>query len=51
MFPGDISSAAFFMVLAAIKPSSRIIIKNVSLNPGRTGVIKVFKKNGSKDYG
>ncbi|MFA5276129.1 MAG: 3-phosphoshikimate 1-carboxyvinyltransferase [Candidatus Omnitrophota bacterium] len=46
--PGDISSAAFFMVLAIIIPGSRIIIKGLSLNPGRTGVIKVLKRMGAK---
>jgi 3-phosphoshikimate 1-carboxyvinyltransferase len=42
--PGDISSASFFMVLAAIIPDSRIVIKNVSLNPTRAGVINVLKR-------
>ena len=37
---GDISSAAFFMVAAAIIPNSSIIIKNVGINPTRTGIIK-----------
>lgn len=44
--PGDISSAAFFMVAAAILPGSEIIIKNVSLNPSRSGVISVLKRMG-----
>ncbi|PIQ86757.1 MAG: 3-phosphoshikimate 1-carboxyvinyltransferase [Candidatus Omnitrophica bacterium CG11_big_fil_rev_8_21_14_0_20_43_6] len=42
--PGDISSAAFFIVLAAIIPKSRIIIEHSSLNPGRIGIIKVLKR-------
>jgi 3-phosphoshikimate 1-carboxyvinyltransferase len=42
--PGDISSAAFFIVLAAIIPGSHLVIKNVSLNPLRTGVLKVLKR-------
>lgn len=46
--PGDISSAAFFMVAAAIVPGSEVVIKNVSLNPSRTGVIKVLKRMGVK---
>ena len=41
---GDISSAAFFMVMAAIVPNSEIIIKNVGLNPTRTGILDVFEK-------
>ena len=45
--PGDISSAAFFMVLAAIIPGSRILIKNISLNPTRAGIINVLKRMGA----
>jgi 3-phosphoshikimate 1-carboxyvinyltransferase len=45
--PGDISSAAFFMVLAAIVPDSEVLIKNVSLNPTRIGVIRVLKRMGA----
>jgi 3-phosphoshikimate 1-carboxyvinyltransferase len=45
--PGDISSAAFFMVAASIIPGSKIRIKNVSLNPGRVGIIKVLKRMGA----
>jgi 3-phosphoshikimate 1-carboxyvinyltransferase len=41
--PGDISSAAFFMVAAAITPGSDILIKNVGVNPTRTGVIDVLR--------
>ena len=41
---GDISSAAFFMVMTAIVPDSEIIIKNVGLNPTRTGILDVFDK-------
>lgn len=43
---GDISSAAFFMAAALIVPDSDIIIKNVGLNPTRTGVLDVFKAMG-----
>lgn len=42
--PGDISSAAFFMVLGAILPDSEIVIKNVGVNPTRTGIIDVMQK-------
>lgn len=45
--PGDISSASFFMVLAAILPDSEILIKNVSLNPSRAGIIRVLKRMGA----
>ncbi len=44
--PGDISSATFFMIAAAIVPGSSILIRKVSLNPSRIGVIKVLKKMG-----
>ncbi|MDD5662601.1 MAG: 3-phosphoshikimate 1-carboxyvinyltransferase, partial [Candidatus Omnitrophica bacterium] len=45
--PGDISSAAFFMVAASIIPGSKILIKNVGLNPGRIGILKVLKRMGA----
>lgn len=41
---GDISSAAFFMVASAIVPNSSVIIKNVGINPTRTGILDVFKQ-------
>lgn len=43
---GDISSAAFFIVAGLITPNSDIIIKNVGLNPTRTGILEVVKKMG-----
>lgn len=45
--PGDISSAAFFLVAGAIIPESEIILKNVGLNPTRTGIIEVMQKMGA----
>jgi 3-phosphoshikimate 1-carboxyvinyltransferase len=45
--PGDISSASFFIVLATILPGSRILIKNVNLNPSRMGIIRVLKRMGA----
>ena len=45
--PGDISSAAFFMVLGAIMPNSVITITNVGINPTRTGIIDVLKDMGA----
>lgn len=43
---GDISSAAFFIVAGLIVPNSDFIIKNVGLNPTRTGIIDVVEKMG-----
>jgi len=45
--PSDISSAAFFMVAAAIVPGSDILIRNVGVNPTRTGVIDILKQMGA----
>ncbi|HRN26473.1 MAG: 3-phosphoshikimate 1-carboxyvinyltransferase [Ignavibacteriaceae bacterium] len=45
--PGDISSAAFYIVLTLLTPNSELLIKNVSLNPTRTGFIDVLKKMGA----
>lgn len=44
--PGDISSAAFFMVGAMITPSSELLIKDVGVNPTRTGIIDILRKMG-----
>ena len=46
--PGDISSAAFMIILALISKNSKIIIKNVLLNPTRTGILDVLKKMKAK---
>lgn len=45
--PGDISSAAFFMVAAAITKNSEVVLKNVGLNSTRTGIIEVMKAMGA----
>lgn len=45
--PGDISSAAFWMVAAAASPGQQITLKNVGLNKTRTGVIAVLLKMGA----
>lgn len=45
---GDISSAAFFIVAGLIVPNSEIILKNVGLNPTRTGILDVVEKMGAK---
>ena len=46
--PGDISSSAFFMVLTTLTNNSKLLIKNVNINPSRTGVIVILKKMGAK---
>jgi 3-phosphoshikimate 1-carboxyvinyltransferase len=45
--PGDISSAAFFLVAGLIVPNSEITIKNVGLNETRTGILDVLKAMGA----
>ena len=45
--PGDISSAAFFLVGAAIVPGSELVIENVGINPTRTGVIEILRLMGT----
>ena len=45
--PGDISSAAFFLVAGCVMPNSEIEIKNVGINPTRTGIIDVLKEMGA----
>lgn len=41
--PGDISSAAFWLVGAAITPGSELVIENVGVNPTRTGVLEALQ--------
>lgn len=45
--PGDISSAAFFLVAGAIVPNSEITLLNVGLNPTRTGIMDVLEAMGA----
>ena len=45
--PGDISSAAFWMVAAAALPGSEVIIEHVGLNPSRTGIIDMLQRMGA----
>ncbi len=45
--PGDISSAAFWMVAASIIPGSELLLKNVGVNDTRTGIIDVMKAMGA----
>jgi len=44
--PSDISSSAFFIVLTALSKNSELTIKNVNINPSRTGIITILKKMG-----
>jgi 3-phosphoshikimate 1-carboxyvinyltransferase len=46
LIPGDISSAAYFIVAGLITPNSCITIKNVGINPTRDGIIEVVKQMG-----
>ncbi|AZR74186.1 3-phosphoshikimate 1-carboxyvinyltransferase [Anoxybacter fermentans] len=46
--PGDISSAAFFITAGLITSGSEILLKNVGLNPTRSGFIEVVKKMGGE---
>ncbi len=46
--PGDISSAAFFIVFGLLAKSGSILIQNIGLNPARTGVISVLTEMGGK---
>ncbi len=45
--PGDISGAAFFIVLAAVTPGALLTVENVGLNPTRTGVLDVLQAMGA----
>ncbi|MDO5142220.1 MAG: 3-phosphoshikimate 1-carboxyvinyltransferase [Eubacteriales bacterium] len=45
--PGDISSAAFFLVAGAIVPGSELTIKNVGINPTRTGILDALREMGA----
>ncbi|WP_157023273.1 3-phosphoshikimate 1-carboxyvinyltransferase [Companilactobacillus ginsenosidimutans] len=44
--PGDISSAAYWLVAGLITPNSKLTIKNVGVNPTRIGIIKVLQDMG-----
>lgn len=46
--PGDISSAAFFLVAGAIVPNSKITLQKVGLNPTRTGILDVLNDMGAQ---
>ena len=44
--PSDISSGAFFIVLTALSDNSKLLIKNVNINPSRIGIITILRKMG-----
>ncbi len=46
--PGDISSAAPFLVVAALLPGSRLTVHDVGLNPHRTGILDVLERMGAR---
>ncbi|MDR1998289.1 MAG: 3-phosphoshikimate 1-carboxyvinyltransferase [Candidatus Margulisbacteria bacterium] len=46
--PGDLSSAAFFIVAALLVPGSKLTVKNVGVNPTRTGLLDILKKMGAR---
>tara|TARA_Y100001935_G_C17289320_1_gene502317 strand:- start:116 stop:1450 length:1335 start_codon:yes stop_codon:yes gene_type:complete len=44
--PSDISSASFFLALTALSNNSKLLIKNVNINPNRIGIVSIFRKMG-----
>jgi len=46
--PGDLSSAAYWLVLGAIHPNAEVTIKGTGVNPTRTGIIDVLLKMGAR---
>lgn len=45
--PGDVSAAAFFLVAAAVIPGSRVTVRDVGVNPSRTGILDVLTRMGA----
>ena len=48
LVPGDISSAAFFMVAALLVPGSQLLIRDIGVNHTRSGIIKILAEMGGK---
>lgn len=48
MVPGDISSAAFWLVAAAAQPGAHLRVRNLGLNPTRTGILAVLLRMGAR---
>lgn len=46
--PGDISSAAFFLVACLISPDAEVLIKNVGVNPTRSGILDILQEMGGE---
>jgi 3-phosphoshikimate 1-carboxyvinyltransferase len=46
--PGDFSSAAFWLVLGILHPCAEVRVKNVGLNPTRTGLLTIFQRMGAQ---
>ena len=46
--PGDISSASFFIVLTLLSKNSELLIKNININPSRTGIITILNRMNAK---
>jgi 3-phosphoshikimate 1-carboxyvinyltransferase len=46
--PGDISSAAYFLVAGAIHPDARIVVRSCGINPTRTGIIDILQAMGAR---
>ncbi len=45
--PGDLSSAAFWLVAAVIHPQARVTVRHVGINPSRTGLLDVLREMGA----
>ena len=48
IIPGDLSSAAFWLVAGAIHPRAKISLHNVGINPTRTGILDVLREMGAR---
>jgi len=48
LIPGDVSSATFFLVAGLINPGAELLIKNVGLNPSRSGAIEILRAMGGE---
>jgi 3-phosphoshikimate 1-carboxyvinyltransferase len=46
--PGDFSSAAFWLVAACVHPQARVTVRDVGVNPGRTGLLDVLQEMGAR---
>ena len=46
--PGDISSAAFWLVAGAVHPEAQVVVRGVNVNPTRTGVLEILRSMGAR---